>query len=967
MGKETSVKPVGMANQVKLRLVDYYGFHHTHICCIIQPRFLFLRVDRGGCILSQLTQLTLSGETHHNQRLFSDYYLDNILPMHWASLYNEATVAMQQLQQLFAKFTPNPNNEAQTEDDWIKPVLQTLGHIFEVQVPLKVPDGVQKPDYIFYRDEQAYIANKGKTATEENLKQGAYAIGDAKRWERSLDKATKGDDAFNNKNPSYQIFFYMLHSGLPWGILTNGRQWRLYSEQTAHKLEIFYEVDLPALLAKNEVEAFLYFYTFFRRAAFDEQEALSLDQILAASTDYAQNVSESLRQQVYDALRYVAQGFLDYPGNHLPATPETYKAIYDNSLILLYRLLFIFYAEARDLLPLEDNSSYRKKYSLYAIKQNVKSDVSEGLLIPTSGTYWTRLKDLFRAIDKGSPPLSVTTFNGGLFDPTKHDFLERYTVGDVSLSRAIDKLARVDGQYVDYRDLAERHLGTIYEGLLEYTLQVASEPMVELRNSSKIVSAEGVAKKDIVATFRAGEAYLVTDSGERKTTGSYYTPDYIVKYMVEQTLHPLLDKAIHAAQSDAERIEAVLAINVLDPSMGSGHFPVEVTEYIARYLVALGVQSEDTDEADLTYWKRRVAQQCVYGVDLNPLAVELARLSLWLVTVAKDRPLNFLDHHLRAGNTLIGSWLDDIAAGQHPKLRQGQKRAKQAEQAATEAGQLAFTLYDESFRHNTQSALVSIAAIEHNPGITVNDVKAQEAAYEELRTRFSEKYLYLANLGAALYYDLKLGGDIWRPIARYALDSTLDESMLQQQQQFDTWLDAASTLAAQKRFLHWELEFPDIFFDNTGQPLGDNAGFDVVIGNPPYVRQEQLSGDKPYFQERYEVYHGKADLFVYFFGQGLRLLKNGGKLAYISSNSWLRADYATTLRQHLRTQTSVETIIDLGDNHVFTDAPDMTPAIEIVSKELPKDENVAQVAVFARNEGIKTFRDQLADKFSPFA
>ncbi len=913
--------------------------------------------------MSQLTQLTLSSETHHNQRLFSDYYLNHILPNsdNWKSLRDEAALVMQQLQALYAKFTPNPNNEAQTEDDWIKPVFQVLGHVFEVQVPLKVPDSVQEPDYIFYRDEDARIANKGRITTEENLKQGAYAVGDAKRWERSLDKAVKGGDAFNNKNPSYQIFFYMLHSGLPWGILTNGRHWRLYHEQTAHKLEIFYEIDLPALLTKGDVDSFLYFYTFFRRAAF-EQGILSLEQILAASTDYAQNVSDSLRQQVYDALRSVAQGFLDYPGNNLPSTPESYKAIYDNSLILLYRLLFIFYAEARDLLPIEDNAKYRKRYSLYAIKQSVKNELSEGLLIPTSGMYWTRLKDLFRAIDKGSPPLSVTTFNGGLFDPTKHDFLERYTVGDVSLCRAIDKLARVNGQFVDYRDLAERHLGTIYEGLLEYTLQVAAVPMVEVRSTSKIVPAEGVPKREIMAEFRVGEAYLVTDSGERKTTGSYYTPDYIVKYMVEQTLKPLLDAAVQSAQNDAQRIQAVLMLNVLDPSMGSGHFPVEVTEYIARYIVALGIQSEDSDEGDLTYWKRRVAQQCIYGVDLNPLAVELAKLSLWLVTVARDRPLNFLDHHLRAGNTLIGSWLHDIDGDLHPKLRSNQKKAKQAEQAATEAGQLAFTLYDDSFRQSTQSALVSIASIERNPGITVSDVKAQEAAYAELRTRFSEKYLYLANLGAALYYDLKLGSDIWRPLADYALDSTLDESLQQQQQQFDTWLDAANTIAAQKRFLHWELEFPDIFFDKQGQPLGDSAGFDVVIGNPPYVRQEQLSGDKPYFQERYDVYHGKADLFVYFFGQGLRLLKSGGKLAYISSNSWLRADYATTLRQHLRLQTCVETIVDLGDNHVFADAPDMTPAIEIVSKEQPKDENVAQVAVFARNEGIKTFKDQLADK-----
>src|SRR5205085_10322613 len=125
-----------------------------------------------------------------------------------------------------------------------------------------------------------------------------------------------------------------------------------------------------------------------------------------------------------------------------------------------------------------------------------------------------------------------------------------------------------------------------------------------------------------------------------------------------------------------------------------------VTEYIARYLVELGIQpdestgswkaggTKDAEETDLTYWKRRVAQQCIYGVDLNPLAVELAKLSLWLITAAKDHPLSFLDHHLRTGNALIGAWLEDVAAGQHPAAKHGQKRAKEDMKAQKEAGQM---------------------------------------------------------------------------------------------------------------------------------------------------------------------------------------------------------------------------------------------------------------------------------------
>jgi type I restriction-modification system DNA methylase subunit len=932
---------------------------------------------------AQPVQLQLSGVTHSNQRLFSDYYLDHILPEHWHGLRDEATEAIAQLRQLYARFTPNPNNESQTEEDWIKPVLRALGHTFGIQATLKVPDGIQRPDYMFYRDEAALVANKNKMLHAEDVQPVAYAVGDAKSWERPLDQAlrstSKSADPFTNKNPSYQIFFYMLHSGLPWGMLTNGRQWRLYHAQTAYKLEVFYEVDLPALL-DVDIEAFLYFYTFFRRAAF-EPGPMSLDTILAASTEKAQEISDNLRQQVYDALRFVAQGFLEYRGNDLVPSPETNKAIYDNSLILLYRLLFILYAEARDLLPVQDNKRYRRLYSLDAIKNEVVKQLHDDLILPESGIIWTRLKELFKVINLGSPPLTVTTFNGGLFDTQRHPFLEQYAVGDLSLCRAIDKLARVDNQFVDYRDLAERHLGTIYEGLLEYTLRVAEEPMVELKTTSIIVPEQGVPEKMVARRFAPGEVYLVTDRGERKLTGSYYTPDYIVKYMVDEAVKPILDEACERAQSDEERIQAILSINVLDPSMGSGHFPVEVTEYIARYLVEKGLQPEEAEqagkagafrkaggskdgkEADLTYWKRRVALQCIYGVDLNPLAVELAKLSLWLITAAKDRPLSFLDHHLRAGNALIGSWLVEVAAGQHPKAGQEQKRAQQAATIAKEAGQLYF-FFDEDFRQTTRDALETIAAIEHNPGITLKDVKAQEAAYEGLRQHFSFKYLHLANLGAALYYDLEISSELWRPLADYTLGKAIEHPDILQ---FDNYLDVATAQATTKGFFHWELEFPNIFFDNQGQSLGDRAGFDVVIGNPPYVRQEQLGPDKPFFQDRYEVSHGVADLFVYFFAQGLNLLRKDGRLAYISSNTWLYANYATPLRRYLRTQTTVETLLDLGNNYIFADAPDLSPAIQVVRKTLPAADHLAQAAIFAKGEGITTFREKLPDKLFPLS
>jgi hypothetical protein len=557
---------------------------------------------------------------HANHHLFSDHYLGTRLPLRpeWRALAAEAEAVRGSIRELLAAYTPSAN-EAQTEDGLIKPVLRLLGHTFEIQAPLATPDGVKKPDYVLYRDEAAQVANRGQKLTDTLLAGRAIAVADAKYWDRPLDVALRGrgaggtsgpggtsgiggggagaaegsgaggssgGDPFTNRNPSYQIAFYMQHSGVDWGILTNGRLWRLYHRDSAHKLDRFYEVDLPALVADEDGEAFLYFYAFFRRAAF-EAGPLALAAILAASADYARGVSDTLKRQVFDALRHVAQGFLDHPPNGLAVegrAPDAValRVIYESSLRVLYRLLFLLYAEAGGLLPLRENAMYRDFYSLAAIKEAVRGDLDAGRrLLPATATLWQRLRALFEIIDAGSVELGVPPYNGGLFAAKAQPFLELNAVGDAHLQRAIDKLARVDGQFVDYRDLAVRHLGTIYEGLLEFHLALLDAP-------------------EFVDGLRWSVA-LVDDKGERKATGSYYTPDYIVKFMVDQTVGPALAAAVAEADRrsgasagtavgagagadglpapsvtpamERARIDAVLNLNLLDPAMGSGHFP----------------------------------------------------------------------------------------------------------------------------------------------------------------------------------------------------------------------------------------------------------------------------------------------------------------------------------------------------------------------------------------------------------
>lgn len=843
--------------------------------------------------------LQLPLRAHNNQQLFSGHYLDETLPQRydWQTLIPEAEAIKEQIATIFAKYKPG-DKEAQVEEGFIKPVLRVLGHTFEVQASLATPDGTKQPDYIFYRDEEALNANKTLKLTDKLLQAGAFAVGDAKYWECPLDvpMKKKTSDPFTNKNPSYQIAFYMQHSGLEWGILTNGRHWRLYHAQTAHKLDHYYEVDLPALLQSGDIEQFLYFYVFFRRTAFDPRP-LGVAAILKESIDYAKGISDSLKDQVYEALRYVAQGFLDYPANKLPGeNPAVLKEIYNNSLILLYRLLFILYAEARDLLPISDSELYRESYSLRSITGAIEQDLKAGRKLRSNSTkLYCATKYLFDCINQGDPPLKISTFNGGLFDPQRYPFLERYRVGDERMQQAMDLLARVDGQFIDYRDLSVRNLGAIYEGLLEYHLEQ--------------IEADGGWTID-----------LRNDKGERKATGSYYTPDYIVKYIVEQTIGPLLRVAVDRAANEKARVEAVLTIKALDPSMGSGHFLVEATEYIARFLVELNIQAEAKD-ADLAYWKRRVVQSCIYGVDLNPLAVELAKLSLWLSTVAKDRPLSFLDHHLRTGNTLIGTRLADISTSPNGN---GSSRKTRKQEAPKEQLSL---FDDEAFRQSMTTAVNLMWLVEDNPAQTVAQVKEQEQLYAEMRAQLMGKYSTVANLYIAYYYGVPIDTSLWKPLMDFATGRT-DMGF----PQFKEWSDSANATAIQRRFFHWELEFPEIFFDKYGQPKSADAGFDAVIGNPPWIRQEAFSEDKPALKRLFSVYHGVADLYTYFVELGNKYLVKQGRFGFIIPNKFVRASYGVSLRNFLSEQVQLERLIDFGDLPVFPDAVTY-PMIVLTAKQ----------------------------------
>jgi hypothetical protein len=240
--------------------------------------------------------------------------------------------------------------------------------------------------------------------------------------------------------------------------------------------------------------------------------------------------------------------------------------------------------------------------------------------------------------------------------------------------------------------------------------------------------------------------------------------------------------------------------------------------------------------------------------------------------------------------------------------------------------------------------------IEVNPAQTVVEVKEQEQTYKGMRQKLTDKYSKMANIASAAHFGVTIDQTLWKPLSDYATGRTSIAPP-----QFDVWLQEASAVADTLHFFHWELEFPEVFFNRYGHHKGSDAGFDVVIGNPPYVRQEKLGSFKPYFAARYpETYDGVADLYIYFYQQGLQLTRGGGRMSYIVTNKWMRSGYGQSLRTFFAQTGALERVVDFGHAPIFDDA-DVFPCILVLDKpQIQHEENVperqVQVLNFPREE-----------------
>ncbi len=810
--------------------------------------------------------------------------------------------------------------------------------------------------------------------------------------EQPLDRPVYRQQAADNaqddtpSSPDMRMIAALKHGephGRMWGIVTNGTVWRLMGSIASAASGVYYEVDVRHLLNLGQPKDLRFFAAFFSPAGLakpaPDTDAL-VTRIYHSGQSHAQEVGENLKATIFahvfvdlatglgEAVRR-SDGYAD--------SEEELHLLYRATLILLYRLLFLLYAESRHLLPTMHSAYY--PHSLTNLLKHIALNRSHLIspdqrnpLGPLDTWIWEHLQALFAAIESGKPAWGVPRYNGGLFSDTAtdaHALLANLTdVGAASLAPALDGFARdrlaqtADTtndalRFIDYLALDVRHLGSIYETLLEFQLRRATSPMVlhkgqwvvnttpspltresieppscrqehqdSAMDTPALPPSTAIREKESKArqpTTNIGQLYLENTRQERKASGSYYTPDYIVHSIVEYAVGPVFAKrerlfddrmnqlrtkrtARRRAQSsdeaqlldreiaalERETSDTLLDLKILDPAMGGGHFLVSAVDYLSDRIIAVLERYPDDNTIYPQFTKMRasikermqaqgiadmfirdeqltnrtllrhiVTKRCIYGVDLNEFAVELARLSLWLHSCTVGVPLSFLDHHLKCGNSLIGTHVKAVE-----------------QELKTDQFSSPFAGLFSAMKHMT--TLVQIA------DVTYDKLEHSEQLYHVFAHSIAP-YKTMLDIWVSHHFHNKHAREfltLFQGNTLKALDGTLAIS-----QNHQDAIAQGRELAKAKSFFHWDLEFPEVFVDlQRGQWKDEHAaGFDAVIGNPPWVSFSGREGKElcpqtvSFYTAQYQCSAGWLALHTLFGEKAFNLLNKSGYHAFI--------------------------------------------------------------------------------------
>lgn len=616
-------------------------------------------------------------------------------------------------------------------------------------------------------------------------------------------------------------------------IIVQGNRLRLYPTAVGvgvgrrGRTETFVECQ-PALLSDEHLA---YLWLLFSAEAL--KAGGSLEELLADSRRFAGNLAERLRDRIYEEVVPRLATGISAARKVTGYTADELHLTYQMALTALFRLLFVAYAEDRDLLPYGTNEAYRRR-SLKQKAQELAEAAAKGTPVARGDTHWREVVQLWEAVADGNPEWGVPAYDGGLFSRDRTVSSSGAELGKIRLPNdvfepALKGLLLIETPEntlgpVDFRSLGVREFGTIYEGLLESELSVAD---TDLTLDSKGTYVPAKKKQPVVVP--EGAVYLHDRSGARKSSGSYFTKSFAVEHLLDGALEPALKD--HFARldklDDVAAAERLFDFRVADIAMGSGHFLIAAIdriergmgEYLSRRSLPgvmkelaqlraaagkqLGELAEQTQIEDGQLLRRLIARRCIYGVDINDLAVQLARLSVWIHTFVPGLPLSLLDHGLVVGNSLVGvATIDEIRAkfaeAGSEKRRTGtiEMFTVDAEsllgQAAKPLKRLA-TLADASLRdvEAARAAAAEAGEVIAPTRALCDIITAQGLAGDEIRFQFSE----------------------WGRARKTVDGSEIHRTARKELNGLDP--------------LHFPVAFPEVF-------LRERAGFDVIIGNPPW-------------------------------------------------------------------------------------------------------------------------------------
>jgi len=655
-------------------------------------------------------------------------------------------------------------------------------------------------------------------------------------FRQDLDKRTPGRAGAARISPHSLVQEFLNRSDDHlWGFVSNGLNLRLLRDNVSLTRQAYIEFDLQAMMDSDAYSDFFLLYLLCHQSRVEVPEGKSpahcwLEKWYNMAAQQGVRALDQLRDGVQTAIEVLGGGFLAYPSNtalreKLRSGELTTQDYYHQVLRQIYRLLFLFVAEDRDLLLYSESPTGARKLYLdhYSTKRlRTLAERTRGTRHPD---LWCALRLVLDRLYHGCPHLALPALGSFLFSRDATPDLNDLEIANKDLLKAIRALAfTVDRnvlRLVNYRNLGPEELGSVYESLLEMHPTI----VIEATNPEQ--------------RFRL----TVAAGSERKTTGSYYTPTSLVNCLLDSALDPVLDEA--CKKPDPEK--AILALNVCDPACGSGHFLIAAAHRIAKRLAAIQADEDEPSPQHYQHALREVISRCIYGVDINPMSVELCKVSLWMEAMEPGKPLAFLDHHIKCGNSLFGTTPALLKRGipddAFKPIEGDDKEFCKKWKNENKKERVGFVDLIGAHRDpwerigNLGAALMDIEDVDDS---SIQGLHDKERAYAD----FVQSSGYLTG---KFLYDAWCASYVWRKLETAQLPYPITQDIIfrieENPHNCPHWMrEEIIRLTREYRFFHWHLEFPDVFKPKASDEIAEDdvtgwfGGFVCILGNPPWEK-----------------------------------------------------------------------------------------------------------------------------------